>query len=819
MNDINICRYLFLEPWAPLDEAFKSSPQYHVEELQGNPQDIITFLSSEKSALLFFSLGSKDDLVALANFVKMSKKELKDLPHKVIVVNFTGNKNIEKAIMKMGILDILEDGIKPRALRFKIDFWIKSLAHSLRSKPQKEVKRELKNTDSNQQEKRIDAPVWISPLDQEADIWIVRNQLEIKKILNRWLVKFSAPSPHVASWVEVEGQTGVWKFDVKPSQRELFLLTTGNWYFRGDSKPEFHWKEQQWTMAGAQMELFYQQDKNIFPRFYIKEKVLHIAKNSDYALTKQQLIQETLDQELIFKKDEVAAIDDLEIESKSTSLDPLKGKSSTDDLGSNSLSGKSKTGSDQLSDLNGRGKSDSIDGQMKGRSKNGESNLNEPLGHQVSGVSGHDPLKGKQEGEELSSIYKNDSKKSSPFVGSDEEDKRSQKQSESSKGPLQGKSSTDRVDSNYNSESQKQSSLVDKSADKKRKEFGDKESSDLSGKSKTDDLGSFYNNELKNDSTTNTDEKKRSSESANLKPVSEKNPKSSFQDDIETKKEGAAGRNKFESKELDLEVDGKEVQKYYKDHNEAPQYDGKDLSGKGAKADQLDGFMSSKREMNERDKKSSDDVENRNNLSKTNKDQDRKNPLIPISEKTLTTPAPNLDPFIDSTTQAKNNNGDLSKNESGSKNLTRASNIYPIKPQLQDNEDLESEGESIVQTEDSPQDISQTAKIYSFITQGAIKRICDLDDYFDDIVTIRVSGGDFIELEPVHIDMSFHYLKEKIPLKIDGVIEGIDADEKNYFFVTVRLKQNQLDQFEKFMAMFQKRQSHINQFIKMAKGI
>lgn len=802
MNDINVCRYLFLEPWAPLEEAFKSSPELKVEDLQGNPQDIITFLSGEKSALLFFSLGSKDDLVALANFVKMSKKTLKDLPHKVIVVNFTGNKNVEKAIMKMGILDILEDGIKPRALRFKIDFWVKSLAHSLKNKPHKESKREVKTSDSSQQEKKVDVPVWIPAIEQEADIWLVKNELEIKKILNRWLVKFSAPSPHVASWAEVEGQAGIWKFDVKSSHRGLFLLTEGTWYFRGENKPEFHWKEQQWTMAGTQMELFYQQDKNIFPRFYIKDKTLHIAKNSEYALTKLQMIQETLDQELIFKKDELAPVEGQEIEGKSLFAENLKGKSNTDDLGLNSLSGKTKAGADQSSDMSGKGKSDSIDGQMRGSNKNGEVAPGEPLGHQISGVSGHDPLKGKQEGEALSSIYKNESKKSSPLFSAQEEERKANPQLGSAKEPHSGKSSP----------------LVNGNEEKERKGFIEKEKSDFTGKSKTDDIDSFYNNELKDEPSKNNKEGRSSTNSIDLKPVNEKK-KSGFQDEIETNKEGMAARNKFGSKELDQEVDDKEVKKYYKEHNEATQYQGKDLSGKGAKADQLDGFMSSKLGSGEKEKKSQTESENKNSPSRANQDQSHANPIKPLTEKGLTHPTANLDSFVEPESKNKNSGADSSKNEAESEPQSRAANIYPIRPKASEIEEFQEDNQDLGPGEDSLREISQTAKVYSFITQGSIKRLCDLDDYFDNIVVLRVSGGDFMELQPVQIDMSFHYLKEKTPLKIDGVIEGIDSDENNYFFVTVRLKQNQLSQFEQFMTMFQKRQSHINQFMKMAKGL
>ena len=84
MSDITVGQYLFLEEWSPLREALGSAPSLKIENLEGNPQDVVTFLSGEKSVLLFVSLGSKDDLIALANLVKMSKKVLKELANDMI---------------------------------------------------------------------------------------------------------------------------------------------------------------------------------------------------------------------------------------------------------------------------------------------------------------------------------------------------------------------------------------------------------------------------------------------------------------------------------------------------------------------------------------------------------------------------------------------------------------------------------------------------------------------------------------------------------------------------------------------------------------
>lgn len=790
MSDTTVGQYLFLEEWAPLVEALRSAPELRVEDMEGNPQDIVTFLSGEKSALLFVSLGSKDDLVALANLVKMSKRALKDVPHKIIVVNFTGNKNVEKAIMKMGILDILEEGIKPRALRFKIDFWVKSIAHTLKNKPLTETKKEMKSVEVAQVEKRNDSPQWIKPLDQESDIWLVKNELEIKKILGRWLVKIMGPSPHVASWSEIEGQRGIWRFQVKDSHKNLFLLGEGVWIFRGDNKPEYNWKEHLWTMAGDRIELFYQNEKAVFPRFFIKEKVLQIAKNSDFAKTKQAIIEETFNQEHIFKKEVDGPVEIQGIENDGVSFADLKGKSSTDNLGSGPLSGKTKAGADQFSDLDGKGSTDSLDyGAMKGKNKN------------YSSESG--PLEGKSDGESLSSLHKHESKQSSPFVNPSEAPEKNQSQS--------GENPVD---------------------DKNSKGFKEEGKDPLSGKSKSDSLDSFYNNETTPSSLVQkSKEDERRNSSDDVTPVDERNSKGFKEEsknplsgkyqttDIETGKDGRAGKNNYDSDELDQDGEDKEVQKYYKEHNEATQYEGKDLAGKGSKADEIQGHLSSKLGQSSKSQNTQEKGLQLKQGAGSGSKQDNKSSSAKNEEREIYHPSANLDSFFG---EEKKKSAEKQKKDGPQETSTTSptANIYPIRPRNELEQEFAAEEDNDQATgEGSLAEISQTAKVYSFITQGSIKRLCDLDDHFEDIVMLKVSGGDFMELQPVQIDLSFHYLKQKVPLKVDGVIEGIDPDENNVFFVTVRLKGSQLDQFEDFMAMYQKRQSHIHQFLKRAKGL
>lgn len=190
------------------------------------------------------------------------------------------------------------------------------------------------------------------------------------------------------------------------------------------------------------------------------------------------------------------------------------------------------------------------------------------------------PLEGKSEGESLSSLHKHESKQSSPFVNPSEASEKNQ--SKSGENPVD---------------------------DKNSKGFKEEGKDPLSGKSKSDSLDSFYNNETEPSSLiqkSKEDERRNSSD--DVAPVDDKNSRGFKEEsknplsgksqtgagDIDSGKEGRAGKNKYNAEDLDQDGEDKEVQKYYKEHNEATQYEGKDLSGKGSKADEIQGHLSSK---------------------------------------------------------------------------------------------------------------------------------------------------------------------------------------------------------------------------------
>ncbi|MGE3609089.1 MAG: hypothetical protein AB7I27_05835 [Bacteriovoracaceae bacterium] len=443
-NSITISKFLFKNEWKPLNEAINIAPVYQTSS-QDSTGDLVNYLTVEPSSLVITSVSDKNDLIQLASFVKTSKKFGKEIVFKVVVVNFSASKDIEKAIQKLGILDLVDPNVTTKALRFKIDFWMKALNAQVKSQAGQTSVKNIKNTEnSNSAEKKTQESQisWKEPLDVESDIWLIKSESDFKKVINKWLVKLVGPSGYVGQWVEVNGQKNLWKFDIKNQHKELYLSGDGEWYFQGDQKPEFVYKENIWLITGESFNLFFKDNSATHSRIGVKDKVLSICKNSDYAKTKEQLIIESFNQELVFKKDgESAKANDYKDEKEALQLKNLEGKGSTDQLAGN---------------LSGKNSKDNIQSDpLKGKSSTDVNNQSHYKGDVEQKAGANSPeLKAVQESSSRGNTpdFRDKEEKRTGTELSIEKDKRSEGDllkaptNSSTSGPLSGKTKTDQID-------------------------------------------------------------------------------------------------------------------------------------------------------------------------------------------------------------------------------------------------------------------------------------------------------------------------------------------------------------------------------------
>lgn len=327
-SSLPILKFLFRDDWKVLTECLKGNPEILSEEMP-SVNDLVSYISGSDASLVFTALWKKEDIPLISNFIKLQKKIAAGTIVKIVIINFSGDREFEKQLMKLGIQEIIDPKINAKALRFKIDFMIKSLNAQIKQNQTADPSRNFKTAENKLTDERLldQQPNWIEPLSHPDDIWLNKNKTDCKKVLGKWLTKLMGPGPFVGQWVSTKSNR--WAFEIRDG-KDLFLKGQGFWEFSGIQKPEFIAKENAWFFAGEQFELAYVEEGKRFIRMTVQDNALNICKNSQPAKAKEELIIETFDKELFFKK-------------YSDRLKDLEGKGKTDILSSGPLSGNTST--------------------------------------------------------------------------------------------------------------------------------------------------------------------------------------------------------------------------------------------------------------------------------------------------------------------------------------------------------------------------------------------------------------------------------------------------------------------------------------------
>ena len=134
MSSNTVIKFMFRDDLKVFNDALNFYPHYEVADVSSG-NDLATLLSTVPAGLVIASLKDKNDLIQIATFLKISRKIAKDTVVKLVVINFCSDKQYEKAMAKLGVQDLIEPGVTTKALKFKIDFWMKSLNAQVKKNP------------------------------------------------------------------------------------------------------------------------------------------------------------------------------------------------------------------------------------------------------------------------------------------------------------------------------------------------------------------------------------------------------------------------------------------------------------------------------------------------------------------------------------------------------------------------------------------------------------------------------------------------------------------------------------------------------------
>jgi hypothetical protein len=790
MSSVPIIKFMFSGEWSVLNDALALATPYESESYSA-AGDLTTALGMTQAGMVVASLRDKNDLIQLATLMKMLKKLSPSTFVKVIVVNFSGDKQFEKAVEKLGILDLVDARIQTKALRFKIDFMMKSVNVHLKKVASLQANNAVKavETAKKQENKAQDnAPIWKKPLDNENDIWLLKNESDCKKILTRWLIKMMGPSPYVAQWVE-SNNPGVWRFDFK-SEMETFITGKGSWFYKGDQKPDFIWAENTWSFAGSSFDLFYKEGADVISRLSLQDKQLTIAKNSDYAKTKEQNIIESFDKDLVFRKELGGKTESDTVDKDTERYQNLEGKGKTDALKQNPLSGKGKTShlnTDPLSmdvnpednnlssdPLSQKGSTSHQSGYMKG--KNGSDAA-------AAGPLSQAANQGINSGENLEMDNKN--KHETYYKGHNEAEKFGAKdighaiKKDGVAGNLQGKTETDEIEGHLRSPDAKGKGTP-----------AEAKSGEMSGKSFTDNLPAHMKSP-----------EAKAKAAQEEKAEAEKKAGKSFTENLEShmKSPEAKAKAAQEEKAAAEKKAGKSFTDNLESHLKSPEAKAKakaeaqtekkstEMSGK-SHTDKLDGHMSGPK--NQKDTSESADH--------AKKEQTKSGSSF-VSD----------DEFLGSEQSGRQNKvvalDDVKKELAARANATK----------------LDVVTKEFIPLEDPSLELAdavQTAVVTSMLSQDLIRVSCKLDDHFDNTIIFSAPKSTLSLEKPVDLNLNFNYMGKNSTLKFAAKISSVDSDVEGLQYITVEISKENVTAFSSFMQLFKTRQQNIDYFLKTVKG-
>lgn len=842
-TQIAIVQFLFKQNWKVLSDSLGANPALMSNKFDNAP-DTLKFCASKENCLVIANVASKDDLIQLATFIKASRKGLKTTVMKIVVVNSTDNKQFEKAIAKLGQVEILEPTVNVKALRFKMDFWMKAM-RAQSKKLGGDLNKKTLEASEKEASQEVKTLVPVPALETENDIWILSRESDCKRIIGRWMVKFMGPGPFVAQWTEVPNKPNMWSFQIKKSFAEQFINGQGNWFFRGDQKPEFNWQENRWMMTGDAFELLFFDGSQSLTRAKVENKVLTIAGNSVYAKTKESLILDSFNKELVFKNEaDVLKDQSLDFENEGDLGGHLEGEGGeADNLGKGHLSGKVKEQEEA-----GKGP---LEGKIKDQEE-GKGNLEGKIKDKE--AAGKGPLEGKVKDRE-------DDK--SPYAGKlKPEEKAKEKEKE------KHAQSNERMAGSYKGKvSEEQEKETPSKGD--FKQHNEKLSNNWDGQVKTNDMEASGPSARKNAASEKDGPEGKNKGEAAERMKSHWGGKNSAEASSNTNDNSAPGPDGVkEGSLLGLKKsdDEKSHQTHYKKHNEAQQY-GEGELGQNLYDDELGGksstdklashygtgkkpgkekqereeeeeysgdsqtdrlashYGSKKYEAQEREPKSRDELGGESNTDKLpshmggrkNRDQVEKND----KQKSVMV--------------GKVGSGGKEKIKSHygtGKRPVRKDDGYPVEEESEDfisefEEYSEESAEELLENvlpfvskaeEKDLEKLTESGQVSSFIFQNGKRYECRLDDFFDNNIIFVCTAEGLKNSEKASLDLSFAYQGELAQVKCDGNVMSIDQDGVGSFYVTIEIKPEDTARMSEFTELMQSRQENIATFLEKARG-
>lgn len=298
MKDIILLKFLFKESFSALEEALIDIDKYErveVEEAVTSKEAATILASFSGGGIIIASLKSEEDMNEIDSFIRKESRIMTSPSFRFAVIPFSQNKEFSKKLSKLNVKELFEPEMSSKTLRTKINLW---LGYFLGKEQKENSLKKLLNPSVSEEKpeknKRRDYTLeWKPPMETDDDLWIIKDEDDIKLVLSSWTVLVTGPSLAVVRWRKEKER--LWRLDFEDTESDMNSDENGCWYFEGDQVPEFRWSERRWFFKGAQFRLFFKgSDFNVTRFSFNSDKTAEICENSMSALSKERYFIDSL---------------------------------------------------------------------------------------------------------------------------------------------------------------------------------------------------------------------------------------------------------------------------------------------------------------------------------------------------------------------------------------------------------------------------------------------------------------------------------------------------------------------------------------------
>lgn len=299
------CDGLYLERFSASIQAIEKDHSVHVlNDYQG-----LQKITENNPTVILVTIRSQSELVDFVRAMQQQTKAIQGRYLTAIVVQTGLNEKHEKALLGVGVKEVLPDRQDLRGINSKIDRYLKVVQNNYAKTLEVDKgKTFVGSSEKSSEQAALELVHLADPIVLPFDYWIINPKRPAQRNMGRWIVTVIGPSPSIGVWNTDPKDPKRHVFDIYPSNLHSFYTGEGKWVYHG-GRPEFSFELGRWSFVGPspRLEWVSKSGDIVAARWHFDAdtKKLNVANNSEITQSWLKKIEATFDRDYRFRDEKV----------------------------------------------------------------------------------------------------------------------------------------------------------------------------------------------------------------------------------------------------------------------------------------------------------------------------------------------------------------------------------------------------------------------------------------------------------------------------------------------------------------------------------